>query len=127
MKRTSKPTDTELSILNILWKHGPLTVREVHELLDDNTTRGYSTVLKLMQIMSEKELVKRDTNQRAHIYRAAITSDQVRHTFLKNLVEKAFDNSTSKLIAQALSTNKVSSKELAKIRLLLEKAEEEAK
>lgn len=122
-----KPTDAELDILGVLWRHGACTVREVHEYLPDNPPRGYTTVLKLMQIMSEKQLVRRNEAQRAHVYETAISPEQVQGNMLKHLLEKAFDNSTSKLVLQALASNPTSRKELAEIRRLLDDMEEDSK
>lgn len=118
-----KPTDAEMEILQVLWTHGPCTVREVHEQLADNPPRGYTTVLKLLQIMSDKKLVRRNEKQRAHVYKAAVSADQVRQKFLKHLLQTAFDNSTGKLVMQALSAKPASKEELAEIRRLLDQIE----
>jgi len=122
-----KPTDAELEILRVLWTHGPGTVREVHEYLEDKPPRGYTTVLKLLQIMAKKKLVRRNEKQRAHVYKAAVTAEQVRGKYLKHILNTAFDNSTGKLVMQALSTRPASKEELAEIRRMLDQIEGEAK
>lgn len=127
MDKQQRPTDAELDILKVLWKHGPCTVRQVHELLESDPPRGYTTVLKLLQIMSEKKLVRRNEKQRAHVYEAAVTSDKVHRKYLKHLLDKAFDNSTSKLVMQALAAKPASKKELAEIRRLLDEIEGDSK
>jgi len=127
MTQPPKPTDAELEILSVLWEHGPCTVRQVHDLLASNPPRGYTTVLKLLQIMSEKGLVRRDERQRAHIYEAALTNEEVRRSLLGHLMDKAFDSSASQLIMQALATRPASAEELAEIRRMLDRMEGESK
>ena len=124
-KNKIKPTDSELEILSVLWTHGPCTVRQVHENLSDDSPRGYTTVLKLMQIMSDKGLVKRDEKQRAHIYRANCSREDTQQALLTNLRDKAFNGSAGKLVMRALSGNKASKDELKEIRRLLEEMEAE--
>jgi predicted transcriptional regulator len=123
MQDRPNPTDAELDILRALWDHGPCTVRQVHEYLAGSPPRGYTTVLKLLQIMCDKGLVRRDERQRAHIYSAALSIGQVQGKLLNHLLDKAFDNSTSRLIMQALATRPASREELAQIRRLLDEAE----
>lgn len=127
MNALPKPTDAELEILTVLWDNGPSTVRQVHDFLDSDPPRAYTTVLKLLQIMSEKGLVRRDENQRAHIYEAALTKDEARGTLLGHLMDRAFDRSAGKLIMQALSTRGASAEELAEIRRMLDRLEGETK
>ncbi len=127
MEKQQRPTDAELDILKVLWTHGPCTVRQVHEHLESDPPRGYTTVLKLLQIMSEKKLVRRNEKQRAHVYEAAVTSEKVHRKYLKHLLDKAFDNSTSKLVMQALATKPASKEELTEIRRLLDEIEGESK
>jgi BlaI family penicillinase repressor len=127
MSAQQKPTDAELEILNVLWAHGPCTVRQVHDLLESDPPRGYTTVLKLLQIMSDKGLVRRDERQRAHIYEAALSNEEARGSLLGRLMEKAFDNSSSQLILQALATRPASAEELAEIRRMLDRMEGETK
>ena len=127
MAQLKRPTDAELSILKVLWIHGPCTVKQVHGYIDDDPTRGYTTILKLMQILSKKKLVWRDTRQRAHVYRAAISADMVYRGHLRHLLDRVFDNSTSKLVAQALAARPASREELAEIRHLLDEMERDSK
>jgi predicted transcriptional regulator len=113
-----KPTDAELAILRVLWARGPSTVRQVAELLGRDT--GYTTVLKLMQIMAEKRLVVRDESARTHVYAAAYTEDQTQRQLVTDLLDRAFGGSAAKLVMQALSTRKATPEELAEIRRLLD-------
>lgn len=124
MTRRIKPTDAELAILQVLWDHGELTVRQVHEHLGEAT--GYTTVLKLMQIMAEKSLVKRDTSQRSHVYRAAVSRARVQKQLVAELVDKAFGGSAADLALQALRGKPASEEELDAIRAWLDAEEEEA-
>jgi predicted transcriptional regulator len=112
-----KPTDSELAILRVLWTHGPCTVRQVAEVL--NREAGYTTVLKLLQIMTEKKLVVRDESERTHVYQAAYTEDQTQRQLVSDLLDRAFDGSAAKLVLQALASNKASPEELDEIRRLL--------
>ena len=114
-----KPTDSELAILRVLWTRGPSTVRQVAEVL--NREAGYTTVLKLLQIMTEKELVVRDESERTHVYQAAYTEDQTQKQLVTDLLDRAFDGSAAKLVLQALASNKASPEELDEIRKLLNK------
>ena len=113
-----KPTDAELSILQILWKLGSATVKEVKDVLGEGT--GYTTVLKFLQIMTEKGLVQRDESQRAHIYEATLSKELTQQQLVTGLLKKAFEGSTSKLVMQALASQKATPDELAEIRKLLE-------
>jgi len=114
-----KPTDAELAILRVLWARGPSTVRQVAERLGKDT--GYTTALKLLQIMAEKGLVLRDESARTHVYRAASTEDQTQRQLVTDLLDRAFGGSAAKLVMQALSTKTASPEELAEIRKLLDK------
>lgn len=118
-----RPTDAELSILRVLWERGPSTVREVHESLPDGS--GYTTVLKLMQIMTEKGLVVRDESQRAHVYSSRVTQEKTQRQLVTDLVERAFGGSPAQLAMQALSTKKTSPEELVELRRLLDSLEKE--
>ena len=118
------PTDGELAILQALWTRGPSTVREVHEHLGRDV--GYTTVLKLLQIMTEKGLVKRDDEERSHVYAAAQPAQATQRRLLKDLLEKAFAGSASQLVLQALSAKRASPEELAEIRKLLDEHEKKA-
>jgi BlaI family transcriptional regulator, penicillinase repressor len=113
-----KPTDAELAILRVLWAQGPSTVRQVAEALGKDT--GYTTVLKLLQIMTEKRLVRRDERLRTHVYQAAYTEDQTQQQLVTDLVERAFGGSAAKLVLQALATRAATPQELAEIRKLLD-------
>lgn len=118
-----RPTDAELRLLGILWERGPSTVRQVFEALPDNDS-GYTTVLKMLQIMTEKGLVTRDESQRSHVYRAKQKAEQTQRGLVKDLVRRAFGGATNKLVMQALRSRKVSAEELAEIRELLDELEE---
>jgi len=124
--RRRKPTDAELAILRVLWLKGPSTVRQVAEVMAEGGREiGYTTVLKLLQIMTEKRLVVRDETARTHIYAAAFTEDQTQRQMVTDLVDKVFDGSAAKLVMQALASKKTSPEELAEIRKLLKKRGEE--
>ena len=122
-KKLSQPTERELMILAILWGGGPSTVKQVNEKMNVAETVGYTTTLKLMQIMTKKGLLQRDDSQFKHIYTPAITEESTQNQLVDNLLEKAFGGSAEKLVMRALSAKKVSSKELAKIKKLLNKME----
>jgi predicted transcriptional regulator len=119
-----RPTDAELEILNVLWDRGPSTVREVQEALADAKESGYTTVLKLMQIMARKGLVERDEEQRAHVYRAAEARDRTQRRLVDDLVDRAFDGSAAGLVLNALGSRRATVAELAEIRKLLDAHEE---
>ena len=118
-RRRKKPTDAELAILRVLWARGPSTVREV--AVDMGRESAYTTVLKLLQIMTEKRLVRRDESARTHVYEAASTEDRTERQLVTDLLERVFDGSAAKLVVQALAAKKTSRKELAEIRKLLDK------
>lgn len=123
-KSRPRPTNAELEILQVLWSLGPSSVREVHTALPGPPPRGYTTVLKLLQIMSTKGLVSRDDTSRSHVYRAAVEETETQRQLATDLLERAFSGSASKLIMQALSARPASEKELAEIRRLLDDLEE---
>ena len=112
-----KPTDAELAILRVLWSRGPSTVRQIAE--DMGREAGYTTILKLLQIMTEKRLVVRDEAARTHVYEAAYTQDQTQRQLVTDLLDRAFDGSAAKLVLQALAATKTSPEELAEIKKLL--------
>ena len=114
-----RPTDGELEILRVLWQRGASTVRDVYDALSKTKPIGYTTVLKLMQIMSDKGLVRRDEEQRAHVYRAMVPQEQTQQQMVRDLLRRAFDDSASQLVMQALASKKTSPEELAEIRRLL--------
>ena len=122
-----RPTDAELAILSVLWERGPSTVRDVHDALSSTQATGYTTVLKLMQIMTEKGLVVRDESQRAHIYEARSSEQKTQRQLLTDLVERAFGGSPAKLVMQALSDRRTSTDDLNAIRDLLDRLEGETK
>ncbi len=118
-----KPTDGELAILRALWSHGPSTVRDVFDALNRVQETGYTTVLKMMQVMTEKGLLKRDDSERTHIYEPRVAAEETQRQILSDLLDRAFDGSAKELVMQALSTKKTSAKELAEIRKLLDDIE----
>ena len=122
-----KPTEAELVILRVLWRQGPCTVRRVWEQIGLEQQTGYTTALKLMQIMFEKGLVERDETQRSHVYRAKRTEEQTQRQVVGHLLERLFSGSTPKLVMQALAMKKASPAELAAIRKLLDELEGEQK
>jgi BlaI family penicillinase repressor len=116
-----RPTKGELSILRVLWDLGPKTVREIHGALNESKETGYTTVLKLLQIMTEKNLVERDESVRPQIYKARYTQSQTQKHLLTDLIQGAFGGSVKALVMQALSTRKTSPKELEAIEKLLDR------
>jgi predicted transcriptional regulator len=114
------PTNAELEILTVLWSRGPSSVREVRAALPEPPRRGYTTVLKLLQIMCKKGLVSRDETSRVHIYGPAVDEQEIQRLLATDLVERAFGGSARKLIMQALSVRPASEEELAEIRRLLD-------
>jgi predicted transcriptional regulator len=118
-----RPTDAELTILRVLWRKGPCTVRDVQEELARSQPTGYTTALKLLQIMAEKGLVDRDESRRTHIYRASRPEEQTQRQLVGDLLERAFGGSAQKLVMQALASKPASSEELAAIRALLDRLE----
>src|SRR5882724_318917 len=115
-----RPTDAELEILTVLWSIGPATVREVHDVISRRRTAQYSTVLKFMQIMAEKGLVRRDEKQRAHIYEAARPREWTQRQLAGDLLERAFSGSAKALLVGALSARKATKEELGEMRKLLD-------
>ncbi len=119
----ARPTDAELAILRVLWERGPSTVREVHEALPPGRRVGYTTILKLLQIMTDKRLVCRDETARAHVYEAGAPRAETEGQLVGDLLERAFGGSAERLVMRALSSKKASSAELARIRQLLDEIE----
>ena len=119
VKDPRKPTDAELTILRVLWARGPSTVRDVFDALGGEG--AYTTVLKLLQIMTEKGLVSRDESARTHVYEAAFSEDQTQKQIVSDLLDRVFDGSAAKLVLQALEAGKASAGEIAEIRKLLDK------
>jgi len=117
--KTIKPTESELEILQILWSRGIATVRDVHEEMAQVKDVGYTTTLKLMQIMHEKGLVKRDDSMRTHIYQAAVNKERTQKHLLGKMIDSLFGGSPTQLVIQALGEHKASPEELEKIQSLL--------
>ena len=124
MSKTPRPTDAELAILRVLWQLGPSTVRQVHDVLMRERPTAYTTALKLLQIMTEKGLVRRDEADRTHIYHPRLTEEQTQRQLIRDLMDRAFGGSSSKLVLQALASKRASSDELAEIRRMLERDRE---
>lgn len=120
-----RPTDAELAILRILWARGPSTVRQVYEVLGRERPTAYTTALKLLQIMTEKGLVDRDERDRTHIYRAHSSEEQTQRQLVRDLVDRAFGGSATKLVLQALASKHASPDELTQIRQILDSAKAE--
>ncbi len=118
-----KPTEAELAILRVLWERGPSTVREVWEQLNPRQRTGYTTVLKIMQIMFDKGLLARDESDRSHVYRAARSQEQTQRQVVGHLLDRLFSGSAPKLVMQALAVRKATPAELAEIRKLLDDME----
>ena len=122
---SSRPTDVELQILDVLWQRGPSTVRQVHEVLAARRETGYSTTLKMIQVMREKGLVVRDESVRPQLYRAAESKRETQLQMLDDLSQKAFGGSAKKLVMRMLSAQRVSAEELAEMQRLIEEAKGE--
>lgn len=123
MSRTSqRPTEAELEILRVLWERGPSTVRQVHELLVAARETGYTTTLKLMQIMADKGLVTRDESTRTHVYAARLSQEATQSQLVNDLVDRAFGGSAAELVLRALSSHKTTPDELREIRKLIDDA-----
>ena len=120
LKTPPRPTDTELAILRVLWERGPSTVRQVHEAVLGDRETGYTTSLKLMQIMTDKGLVTRDESARTHIYTARLSQDQTQRQLVSDLMQRAFGGSAAALVMRALSAQPASAEELRDIRKLIE-------
>ena len=123
MRKLLKPTDAELGILRVLWTRGPSTVRQVHDALNEARPTGYTTALKLLQIMADKALVARDETDRTHVYTASVTESETQRQLLDDLMTRAFRGSAMTLVMQALSGTKATPDELARIRQLLDEHE----
>ena len=122
-----RPTDHELELLTVLWDLGPSTVREVHEAVSRRRQTQYTTVLKFLQIMAEKGLVRRDETQRAHVYEATLSREATQRQLAGDLLQRAFGGSAKSLVMGALSARKASRQELAEIRKLLDEYEKGTK
>jgi len=115
-----KPTESELEILQILWEKGDCTVRDVHEILEQSKVAGYTTTLKLMQIMHEKGLVSRDTSAKTHIYRALVNQQKTQEQLVNKMISNVFNGSASRLVMQALGNHSASKEEIDSIKEYLE-------
>lgn len=125
-KNLPRPTEGELEILQVLWALGPASVRQVNEALNTSRSVGYTTTLKLMQIMVDKGLLARDTSERTHIYRAIVAERDTRQNLLQNLVDQAFGGSAMDLVIQALgSSHRATPEELEEIKALIERLEKD--
>ena len=124
MRQTpQKPTAAELEILRVLWTRGPSTVREVHETLSENKSLGYTTVLKLLQIMTTKGTVRRNETQRAHVYEACLPAEQTKRQIAGDMLQRVFEGSASQLMMHALAGGKASAEEISELRRLLDEYE----
>ena len=117
-----RPTEAELEMLRVLWEQGPLTVREIHEALEENPT-GYTTTLKILQKMTEKGLVRRDESSRSHVYHPVMKAGHTQRQLVRDLMQRAFGGSAAQLVLHALSEKKATAAELAEIRSLLDELE----
>ena len=122
-ERLQKPTSSELEILRVLWARGPSTVREVHEALSEKKDLGYTTVLKLLQIMTAKGTVRRDEGQRAHVYDACQPATETKRQLVGDVLQRVFEGSASELMIHALEGRRTSRKELEELRRLLDEYE----
>ena len=118
-----KPTASELEILRVLWHRGPSTVREVHETLSEKKDLGYTTVLKLLQIMTTKGTVRRNETQRAHVYEACLPAEQTKRQIAGDMLQRVFEGSASQLMMHALAGSKSSPEEIGELRRLLDEYE----
>lgn len=115
-----RPTDAELAILRVLWDRGPATVRQVHEALAETRETGYTTALKLMQIMADKGLVTRDESSRTHVYTARLTQGETQRQLVSDLLDRAFGGSAAALVLQALRAGETSADDLRQIQELID-------
>jgi predicted transcriptional regulator len=118
-----KPTASELEILRVLWTRGPSTVRDVHEALSDKKTTGYTSVLKLLQIMTAKGTVRRNEDQRAHVYEACLPAEQTKRQLAGDMLQRVFGGSASELMLHALAGRRTSRQEIRELRRLLDEHE----
>jgi len=126
-RQTPKPTDAELAILRVLWERGPSTVRQVHDVLNRERPAAYTTSLKLLQIMTEKGLVERDERDRTHIYRTRLSEEQTQRQLIRDLLDRAFDGSATKLVMQALAARRATADELSEIRRVIDGARQDSR
>ena len=124
---STQPTEVELEILRTLWDRGQATARQIHESISENRETNYSTTVKMLAVMHEKSLVKRDDSVRPILFRAAASQRKTQTKLIKNVVQKVYDGSVGSLVMQALSSKKATKEELAEIRELIEKLDQEQK
>ncbi|MAE61042.1 MAG: transcriptional regulator [Planctomycetaceae bacterium] len=124
-RSAKRPTDGELTILRVLWEHGPCTVRQVNRILNETRPTGYTTTLKQMQVMTDKRLLAKDESRRPQVYRSAQSPSRMRKQLAEHLVDKVFGGSAQKLVMQVLESRDISPKQLAQIEKLLGELEEE--
>lgn len=120
-----KPTDSELEILHLLWENGPMTVRELNDKLNEQRKVGYTTSLKMMQIMTEKGMLTRDTAMRSHVYSPLLMPEEVQSNILDHILKTVFMGDRSRLVLQALGDRRITSEELSELKTLIKKIEEE--
>jgi predicted transcriptional regulator len=120
MPPTPRPTDAELAVLRVLWERGPSTVREVHTAMADKRNVGYTTTLKVLQVMTAKGLAVREERGPQHLYRARHPEQQMQRRLVRDLVDRAFGGSTSQFVLQALASRKTTPEELDEIRRLID-------
>lgn len=123
MNSKIKPTESELEILQLIWKHGPSTVRQINDLMNGSRVVGYTTTLKLLQIMTQKGIVRADKTDRSHIYSALLKEEETQQQLVEQLLQAAFGGSAKKLVMQALGNKKTSQAELEEIKLLIRRLE----
>ena len=119
----SQPTEVELQILRILWEQGPSTARQIHNRLTEDRATNYSTTVKMLSVMLDKKMVKRDESVRPQVFRSATTQQRTQQRMLKDLIQKVYDGSAGSLVLQALASRKASPQELAEIRRMLNELE----
>jgi predicted transcriptional regulator len=122
-REIAKPTEAELAILRVLWARGPSTVREVTEALEGERAAGYTTILKLLQIMTAKGLVRRNVSARSHVYQASAPAEATQRQLVRDLLDRAFGGSAQQMVMHALATRRASPEDLAEIRRLLDELE----
>ncbi|MBT8232330.1 MAG: BlaI/MecI/CopY family transcriptional regulator [Saprospiraceae bacterium] len=127
LNRKNMPTESELEILQIIWQHGPSSVRFVNNLLNEQREVGYTTTLKIMQIMTEKGLVSRDTSSRTHVYDAEVLEQDTQHNLLNSFIKKTYRGSAMKLVMQALGQQKASADDIEKLKAIIEDIENQNK
>lgn len=123
-KNNTKPTEKELEILHVLWQKGPCSVKEVHEKMGGDAQNGYTTILKFLQIMFEKDIVSRQKSGKLHLYKAIATKENTKQQMVDKIIDTVFEGSASQLVMSALGNNKSSKEELNAIRKYLDELEE---